>query len=173
MSGTETASRTFVRLLPRFTIVEWLVLLVIGGMLSTFLLEELGGRLGSRDGVKDAETDIAAGSLKLKFAGKPPYYREQMKAIFRERYGVTLEYIGGCCPSSYRRNYNAAYNDQMQKAAVLRFPDFAIDTVYASVREEAKRRRDAGRNTRQSRPQQTLYGQCQPMSPTVKGSTRQ
>ena len=126
------------RLLPRLTIAELLVLLVIGGMLSTFLLEEVGGRLGSRDGVKDAETDIAAGSIKLKFAGKPPYYREQMKAVFHERYGVTLEYIGGCCPSSYRRMYNAAYNDQMQKAAVLRFPDFAIDTVYSSVREEAE-----------------------------------
>ena len=161
------------RLLPRFTIAELLVLLVIGGMLSTFLLEEVGGRLGSRDGVKDAETDIAAGSLKLKFAGKPPYCREQMKAVFRERYGVTLEYIGGCCPSSYRRNYNSAYNDQMQKAAVLRFPGFAMDTVHASVREEAERRHDTERNVRQSGPQQTLHGQCQPIFPTVKGSTRQ
>ena len=140
------------RLLPRFTIVEWLVLLVIGGMLSTFAYDEVQARLGTRDGLKDAEADIAAGSFKLKFAGLPPFCRNQMKEVFRERYGITLEYIGGCCPSSYRRDYNAAYNERMQNELVTRFPDFAKDTVYEGVRQEAARRHEAERNSRQHEP---------------------
>ncbi len=131
------------RLFPRFSIVEWLVLLVIGGLLSTFAYDELQARLGTRDGLRDAETDIASGTLKLKFAGLPPFCRAQMKAVFHERYSVTLEHIGGCCPSPYRTHYNAAYNEQTQKELVVRFPDFANNTVYDSVRQEAERRHAA------------------------------
>ena len=132
--------------------MEWLTLLVIGGLFSTFVYDDVQARLGSRDGLKDARTDIAAGSLKLKFAGLPPYCREQMKAVFGERYGVTLEYIGGCCPSPYRTHYNAAYNERMQKELVVRFPDFDTSTVYESVRQEAERRREAEWNARQGKP---------------------
>ena len=139
------------RLFPRFSIVEWLVLLVIGGLLSTFAYDEVQALLGTRDGLRDAETDIASGSLKLNFAGLPPFCREQMKAVFRERYRVTLEYIGGCCPSPYRTHYNAAYNERTQKELVVRFPDFAKDTVYDSVRQEAERRHAAERKSRQGK----------------------
>lgn len=137
------------RFLPRFSVVEWLVLLVIGGLLSTLAYDGVQGLLGTRDGLRDAETDVASGALKLKVAGLPPFCREQMKSVFHERYGVTLEYIGGCCPSPYRTNYNAAYNERTQKELVGRFPDFANGAVYDSVRQEAERRHAAERKARQ------------------------
>ena len=131
------------RLVPRFTIVEWLVLLAIGGLLSTFVYDEVQERLGARDGLNDAESEIASGELKLKFAGKPPYCREHMEAIFRERYGITLEYVGGCCPSPYRRGYNRGYDDRMLQAIRLRIPGFTVGPAYESVRADADKRQEA------------------------------
>jgi len=136
------------RLLPRFTIVEWLVVLAVCGLLSTIAYDEIQARLGACDGRNDADADIAANTLGLKFAGKPPYCRKQMVAIFQEQYGISLEYIGGCCPSSYGMAYNSAYNDRMEATIRLRDPDFDPDTVFTSVRDLAEARHKAERNAR-------------------------
>jgi hypothetical protein len=136
--------------MARFTLTQWLVLLAIGGLMSFFLYdivqERIRTRTGARDGLQDAEVDVAGGQLKLMFAGKPPYCREQMKTIFRERHGVTLEFVGGCCPSAYRRAYNDGYNRRMEKAIEARTADFDLASAYDSAREEATKAYLAERN---------------------------
>ena len=138
-----------VRLLPRFTIVEWFVVLVVCGILSTFAYDDLQARLGARDGRTDGDADVAADTLRLKHAGKPPHCRNHMTAIFQERFSVSLEYIGGCCPSSYRRAYNSAYNDRMHTAIQIRDPTFDPVASYNEVREFAMARQEADRNARE------------------------
>ena len=131
------------RLLPRFSLVEWFVILAICGWFSTFAYEELLARRGARDGHLDADADIALNSLKLKYAGKPPYFRDQMVAIYRDRYEISLEYIGDCCPSSYRNSYNRAYNERMMMVIKDRYPDFDSDETYESNIDLAEKRHRA------------------------------
>ena len=132
----------------RFTFVEWSVILIACGVLSVFALDELQARNGARDGRIDADADILAGTLQLKYAGKPPLCRNEMIAISQERFGVSLEYVGGCCPFPYRRAYNSAYNDQMYAAIQLRDPTFEPAASYREVRELAEARREEERNAR-------------------------
>ena len=133
---------------PRFTLVEWFVVLAMCGILSMFAHDEIQARVGARDGRIDGTADVAADTLKLKHARKPPYCRNQMIAIFQERYGVALEFVGGCYPSSYRSAYNAAYNERMHLAIQLREPTFDHITSYAEVRELAEERQEEERNAR-------------------------
>jgi hypothetical protein len=134
------------RLNMRFTFVEWGVILIVCGIVSMFAFDELQARNGARDGRIDADADILAGTLQLKYAGKPPLCRNEMIAIFQERFGVSLEYIGGCCPFPYRSAYNSAYNDQMYAAIQLRAPTFDRAASYSEVRKLAEARREEERN---------------------------
>ena len=138
------------RSMSRCTATHWLVLLAIGGLMSFFLYdtvqERIRTRMGARDGLQDAEVDLAAGQLKLMFAGKPPSCREQMKTILRERYGVAIEYVGGCCPSEYRSAYNEAYNRRIDAALQSRAEGFNLALAYNNVREEAGKAYQGERN---------------------------
>jgi hypothetical protein len=137
------------KLLPRLTIVEWLAIFAMMGFFSTFAYDERQARLGARDGRKEADVDITAGALKLKCAGKPPYCRDHIVAIYQERYGISFEYVGGCCPSSYRSAYNRAYNDRMHMAIRRIESDFDPVAAYHGVYKLATARREAEWNSRQ------------------------
>ena len=129
--------------------VEWFVVLAVCILLSTFAYDELQARMGSRDGRNDAAADIASESLKLKYAGKPPYIRQQVIDIYREQYGISLEYVGGCCPSQYRMAYNSAYNNRMNAAIESRHPNFDHARVANEVRAIAEAKYDAQWNAPQ------------------------
>ena len=140
------------RFVHRLTAVKWLVLLAVGGFLSAFACNFVNDavrcRQGARDGLDDAESDIAEGKLKLLIAGKPPCSREHVQLIFRERCNLMLEYVGGCSPSAYRRAYNSAYNERMGQAVQAQIPGFSIGSAYESVRQEADKRYEAESNRR-------------------------
>ena len=125
------------KLFSKLSIVEWLVVLVVCGLLLTITFDDVQARIGARDGRNDAVTDIAGNVLGLKYSGKPPACRRQMIAIYEERYGISLEFVGGCCPSAYDSAYNEAYNDRMYAAIRRNHPEFDPSRAYDDVRDVA------------------------------------
>jgi hypothetical protein len=126
-----------------------MMVLFICGLLSTLAYDELQARIGARDVRNDADTDIAGNVRKLKYSGKTPYCRMHMVAIYEERYDISLEYVGGCCPSPYRSAYNSAYNEGMYAAIRIRDPEFDPSRAYEEVRDVAGARFDVEWNDRQ------------------------
>jgi hypothetical protein len=123
----------------RPTSLELLILLSVVGVSTALGIEEVGTRRGLRDGVNDAEADIASGRLRWMCGGKPRHWRSTENRLLKERYGVESRSLYGCCPTSYQSSYARAYNDRMQRHLVEAHPEFSIADLDADARREWER----------------------------------
>jgi hypothetical protein len=65
----------------RATIVESIVLLLLGLALASVVFESIDRRRGAAIGAADAERDLAAGRIGLKGLGKPMYWTRDYKEL--------------------------------------------------------------------------------------------
>ena len=84
---------------------------------------------GARDGLADAQTDLAEGHLKLHIGGKwTPTSRAAAK-IADEDYGIELINMG-CIPTDYKTEYSRAYDEVVQRELDRRSMNVSIETIW-------------------------------------------
>lgn len=115
------------------------VLLISLITLSLLGYEELRAYMGARDGNSDAIADLNSGILRLKWGGHAKPWRLNVIRLFRERYGVEIQYPYGCTNDAYDDHYASAYNKLMYREIKQKHPALSMDDVI----EEARRQRYA------------------------------
>ncbi|MBW3597658.1 MAG: hypothetical protein KY475_10320 [Planctomycetes bacterium] len=122
------------RLLP--TIPELILLLLIVIVLGSLAYDWYAGYCGERDGAAEAVEDLAAGRLRLKLGGKIQPWNSNLVGIFRERYGIDVQFVHGCVPSAYDSAYTRAYNERVLRHIADEAPEFSLDRAFDEAHDE-------------------------------------
>lgn len=125
----------------RLTAAEWVLAVAILPIVFYFGFDIFVGYRGKREGIAAAQADLTAGRLGLKAGGLRRPWRASSVRLGKELYGIEIEYVCGCCPSTYQFAYMSAYNKQMMPHVAEAAPDF----TWQKLREKAEKEWSAER----------------------------
>ena len=130
----------------RIKLHEWLFLLAMGGLLFWLLgYDEVQSYRGARAGREAAKADVAAGVVTLQIGGRPPIYRRQVIALYKERHGIHAEFTGNCCSVGYERGYHAGYREVVLEVLGARPGGFDYPRTHEEIIELARAQWEAER----------------------------
>ncbi|MBI3864075.1 MAG: hypothetical protein HY290_19505 [Planctomycetia bacterium] len=121
----------------RPTATECLALAIAAAVsIGSIAYEEYAALRAERDASSDAQADLATGVLRLKFGGKAQPWRSTEIRLFREREGIEIQFVYGCCPTTYQSRYARTYNDRVVRDIQMRKPSFSVNQIYGDARRE-------------------------------------
>jgi hypothetical protein len=120
----------------RFTIVELSVMTLALFVFGSTGYDVYRTRLGDSDGRRDASADLAAGKFRLKIGGLQRPWDARAVSLFKDRYGIELQRVHGCAPTTYQLSYTRAYNNVMMDGIVEESGQVSIVDVFDEAREE-------------------------------------
>ena len=126
------------RFIGNLKVVEWLVVATVTFILGTFAIDEFRVHFAKRQGIADAQRDIAAGEISFRIGCKPRAWFDETAAIFRDRFDANLVRSHGCCPTCADWSYDCAYNDEIQTAVAQRIVGFSFGDAYGGADDEGR-----------------------------------
>jgi hypothetical protein len=89
-------------------------------------------------GIAEAERDIAAGTLRLKYHGLLPHWHDTYCDLMRQRLGVSMQAVAGCDDNADLRQQVQAYNDRMEREISTRFGPSAHQSIIAEAQKHSE-----------------------------------
>lgn len=103
-----------------------------------------GAEFVGRDGKREAEADILRGVPKLLLYGKTRADIAERSALFKQRFGLTIDPLAGCLVSEPLVAFATAYNAVIQNYLAAKFGP----TAFEEADREAMKTWEAKRNER-------------------------
>ena len=122
----------------RISAVDWIAILAMAATLGLLAEGYASPFFGARAGRHDAEADLAAGQPRILLGGRRRGL-EELFAVAEERLGADVR-LTGCCPTTYRDAYRAAYHGRLAEEFRKTRPEFDLDSEIAAIEREADAR---------------------------------
>jgi len=84
--------------------------------------------------IADAQRDIAAGKLIIKWFGLPDGSESNYAALAKQRYGITVQFVAGDVLTRQEYTYWSSYDRTSRREIELRYGPFALDSLETEAR---------------------------------------